>query len=103
MSSVYRKQKNYDEARKKIEHALPSRQLLFGEKDQSVVDTTIQFIILDREDTNRGSLEAAQARIDILKENRSLEGKFERYCQAEHLQALILLDQGKVKEACNIL
>jgi hypothetical protein len=58
---------------------------------------------LDREDAKRGSLDAAQARIDILKENRSLEGKFERYCQVEHLQALILLDQGKVKEACKIL
>ncbi|CZR69763.1 uncharacterized protein PAC_19663 [Phialocephala subalpina] len=100
MSSVYHKQKKYGEAKNLLEHALPGRQVLYGERDQSVVDTTIQFIILDRE---IGELDAAQARIDILMENGSLDDKYERCCQVRHLQALVLLDQGEFEKARKIL
>jgi tetratricopeptide (TPR) repeat protein len=103
VGSAYRKLKNYDEARKNLEHALSERQVLFGEKDQSVVDTTIQLIVLDREVGTPLSLAAARARIGLLKGNGSLDDKFERYCQVEHLDALILRDQGEFEKPRQIL
>lgn len=103
MASVCRKQKRPQGARDYLDPALASRQMLYGEKDKSVVDTTIQIIILDREEGSESSFDAAQARIDMLKGNGSLHEKYERYCQVEHLQALIYYDQGQPVNACKAL
>lgn len=89
MASVYRKQKLPQEARRYLNLALPIRQMLYGEKDKNFVDATIAVIILDREEGLQLSLEAARARIDVLKVNHSLDDKYERYRQVENLQALV--------------
>ncbi|KAH7321537.1 hypothetical protein BKA65DRAFT_598695 [Rhexocercosporidium sp. MPI-PUGE-AT-0058] len=103
MGSIYRQQGNLGEARKRLEHALAGWQVLFGETNSGVVDTTIQFIILDRETGEDWSRDAALARIDILEGNGSLNGEFQRYCQVRHLEALVLVDQGEFEEARLIL
>lgn len=57
-------------------------------------------IILDRETRE---LDAAQARIDMLMENGSLDDKYERCCQVRHLQALVLIDKGEAEKSHKIL
>lgn len=101
MASIYRKQKRFEEARKRFVHALTERQILYGEKNKSVVDTMIQIIILDREEGR--SLDYAQALIDMLRENGSLDDKYERYCQVQHLQAILFYDQEQPEDACKVL
>lgn len=103
MSSAYHKLGDRSEARTNLEYSLLNQQELYNKHDKAVIDANIQFIILDREERSSSSLKHVQARIDTLKNNGSLKGKFERYYQVEHLQALVLLGQGESKQSYQIL
>jgi tetratricopeptide (TPR) repeat protein len=96
MASVYRKQGDYENALKHLEYAFRIRQQLWGLKTFTVVDTAIHLIVLYRE---MGRLDDACTQIELVSQVGIEDEQFERFCQVEHLRALVQFDGKKFKAA----
>ena len=68
-----------------------ARQRLFTMNSVVTIDSGFQLAVILRES---GHLEESQALLDFMSEQNTLEKEFERFCQFEHLRALLELDCG---------
>jgi tetratricopeptide (TPR) repeat protein len=95
VSSVYRKQRNYELAEATLLAAWGERLHLFSPNSNTTVDTGIQLAITYRE--KRKGNEALEL-LDIIKKSNVFEDDFERVGQVVHIKALVEFDQGKFDE-----
>jgi hypothetical protein len=102
MGSVYRKQRKYDDALEYLEFVYNERLQLWGLENGTVMDSLIQLVILYRE-IGMERHEQANAILALALDTKLLAKDFERFCQVEHLRALILIDQGEFERPRSIL
>jgi tetratricopeptide (TPR) repeat protein len=95
VSSVYRKQRNYELAEATLLAAWGERLRLFSPNSNTTVDTGIQLAITYRE--KRKGKEALEL-LDIIKKSNVFEDDFERVGQVVHIKALVEFDQGGFDE-----
>jgi hypothetical protein len=102
MGSVYRKQGNYNDALNYLNFAYSERMQLWGLDNGTTMDSAIQLIILYRE-IGEGGYDQANGIIELALDTKLLQQDFQRFCQIEHVRALILIDQNEFTDSRNIL
>jgi tetratricopeptide (TPR) repeat protein len=95
MGTIHRKQRDYEEAIKNLDHAFQIRTQLYGVDNGGAIDPAIQLIISFREN---GDFDQAMARIELLSQGEFLKRDFERKCQVNQLEALVLYDEEALEE-----
>ena len=73
-----------------------ARQRLFSTRSVITFDSGLQLAVLYRES---GRPEEYQALLDLMSEQNNLENEFERFCQIQHLRALLELGRGDYASA----
>ncbi|TVY29026.1 Vegetative incompatibility protein HET-E-1 [Lachnellula hyalina] len=104
MASIYRKEEKYKQAAEDLEFVFAERSAKYKDKNKIdnslVIDTAIHLIVLYREMRN---LDQANAQIELISGSKILRNDFERYCQVEHLRALVSFDEGDFEATREIL
>jgi tetratricopeptide (TPR) repeat protein len=100
LASVLRKIGSLDKAELNLSQAYEARVRIWGISDMNSIDTSIHLIIIYREARKPAK---AQEYIDALSKPGILEEYFERYCQVNHLHALLQIDAGNYKRSRDIL
>jgi hypothetical protein len=100
MVSSYRKTGRYEDADKAICEVIDSRRRTIGVKVPGTVDAIIQQIVLCRE-TDRPS--EANELIEFISDGGLVDDLFERYCQVDHIRALLEVDAGEFESPRQIL
>ena len=100
MVSSYRKTGRYKDADKAISEVMDSRKRTIGVKAPGTIDAIIQRIVLCRE-TDQPS--EADELIDFIVDGGLVDELFERFCQVEHVRALLEVDAGRSESAIAIL
>jgi tetratricopeptide (TPR) repeat protein len=95
VSSVYRKEGNYELAKENLLPAWASRLRLFSLNSNTTVDSGVQLAITYRE-MSLGS--DALELLDIIEKSNVFETDFERTCQVAHIRALVAFDRGYFDE-----
>ena len=100
MGAVYRKQKRYEEAKKHLTENFQNRQRIYTLNVEVTVDSGLQLALLHRE---MGTLDEAEALLDLVSQPGIADQWFERVCQVAHLRALVCTARQKTTAACRIL
>ena len=93
--SIYRKRKQIGSAEKELFETWDERQRLFTIGLNVSVDSAIQLAVLYRE---AGRSDEAMELLVLISTSSVFSTDFERFCQVEHVQALIEFDAGEYKK-----
>lgn len=95
VSSIYRKQEEYDLAESNLLLAYKSRIRLFTIDSKTTVDSGIQLVLSYRD---MHKTDSAIELLDVIDKSSVFKDDFERFCQVVHIRALAQFDKGAYRE-----